>query len=97
MSRHHAVVIATPSGHYIVDLNSKNGLTVNGEEVTNAVLGDGDVIVLGPYRLKVAIDVARRGDPRPSDQSLSATATVRVKELSSLLDHDLRSVKVSPT
>ena len=80
LSRHHAVVVSTPDGYYVVDLNSKNGLTVNGESVTSAVLRDGDVMSLGPYRIKLsACGYKPLADPRPAYPSLSGTATMQVE------------------
>ena len=96
VSRHHAVIVETPGGYYVVDLNSKNGLTVNGEVVTSAVLQHGNVMTLGAYRIKVmAWGKNAQGDPRPEAPSLSATATIRVKELRKSLEKSLRDVKIS--
>lgn len=57
LSRHHAAILPTPDGHYyIVDLNSANGVLVNGKLVSRGVLYDRDVIGLGPFRLKVKLN-----------------------------------------
>ena len=97
VSRHHAVIVETPDGHYVVDLNSKNGLTINGEVVSSAVLRHGDVMALGVYRIKVlAWGKDAHGDPRPVAPSLSATATIRVKQIRENLERSLQGVKVSP-
>lgn len=96
VSRHHAVVVETPTGYYVVDLNSKNGLTVNGAPVTSAALRHSDVMALGVYRVKVmAWGKGAHGDPRPAAPSLSRTATIRVKELRRTLERSLRDVKTS--
>ncbi len=47
VSRHHAIVIATPRGVFVEDLNSVNGLYVNRKRVRQARLVDGDVLALG--------------------------------------------------
>jgi hypothetical protein len=74
LSRHHAAIVGTSAGYYIVDLNSANGLEVNGQRTERAVLSDLDVITIGPYRLKVKI-AGRRvvGDPLPPPDSLATT------------------------
>lgn len=47
VSRRHAVILATDSGHRILDDRSTNGTYVNGLEVEEADLNDGDAIMLG--------------------------------------------------
>jgi pSer/pThr/pTyr-binding forkhead associated (FHA) protein len=47
VSRRHAVVMDLAVGTRIVDDRSANGVIVNGTPVTEAILRDGDVIVLG--------------------------------------------------
>jgi energy-coupling factor transporter ATP-binding protein EcfA2 len=53
LSRYHAAIVGTPEGYYVVDLNSVNGIQVNGNAVNRAVLYDQDILGIGPYRLKV--------------------------------------------
>ena len=87
VSRHHAVIANTPDGYYVVDLHSKNGLKVNGQRVTSAVLRNNDILVLGPYRLKLVTVSA--GDLEPPTQPLADTATMRVKQLRKHLESSL--------
>ena len=47
VSRRHAVIVRDEAGVRILDDRSMNGVWVNGERVTEAVLGDGDQILLG--------------------------------------------------
>jgi type II secretory pathway predicted ATPase ExeA len=77
LSRHHAVIIGTREGFYIVDLNSVNGLTVNKRLMHRSVLYDRDVICLGPYRLKVQFaDAVASQNPLPDTASLAETAVM---------------------
>jgi hypothetical protein len=55
LSRHHAVIIRTDRGHYLSDLNSVNGIGLNGRPVHSTPIGDGDVFCIGPYRLKLRL------------------------------------------
>lgn len=55
LSRHHLSITRGETGYYLSDLNSVNGVTLNGQKVHSAPIGDGDVLCLGPYRIKVAI------------------------------------------
>lgn len=47
VSRQHCEVILATDGYKIVDLGSHNGLSVNGQKVTERLLSDGDVIQIG--------------------------------------------------
>jgi len=47
ISRHHAVILAAPSHTIIEDLNSTNGVLVNGRRITRQILHDGDQITIG--------------------------------------------------
>lgn len=72
VSRHHAVIVGTPEGYYVVDLNSVNGVLLNGNAVARAVLCDHDVVTLGPYRIKVQIPGwLAHGDPFHETDSTS--------------------------
>ena len=56
VSRRHATLTAEPDGvsptaWRLVDLDSRNGTRVNGEAVSNVLLNDSDVIVVGPFVL----------------------------------------------
>lgn len=51
VSRKHAQVIVGPSGVFVVDLESENGVVVNGKKVDKVQLVDGDVLTLGKQRL----------------------------------------------
>lgn len=70
VSRQHAALRFVDGALTVVDLGSRNGTFVNGEEVKGPkVLGKGDVIVLGNVPLEV-IDLA------PTDQSRRRTTYV---------------------
>jgi len=48
----HAVIMKTDDGFFIEDLNSRNGLALNGKEVHQRKLRNGDMIDIGSFRLK---------------------------------------------
>jgi len=68
VSRHHALVIVGPCDTIIEDLNSTNGVLVNGRKVTRRVLSDGDALTIGDTRFRY---FARSHDgppgPNPAD------------------------------
>ncbi len=81
MSRHHAAIVGTPEGYYLVDLNSVNGVLLNGQRVERAVLCDQDVLSIGPFRLKIQIpDLVARDSPLPPAESLTDTAVMPPQE-----------------
>jgi hypothetical protein len=51
ISRHHAVIRMGTSGYEIHDLQSSNGVLLNGNKVPSALLHDGDRITLGQMQL----------------------------------------------
>jgi hypothetical protein len=82
LSRHHAVIVGTPEGYYLVDLNSVNGILLNGRRVDRTVLCDEDVLALGPFRLKVqAPEWAAQGSPSAEDPALTDTAVMPAQGL----------------
>ena len=59
ISKRHAIVEYGSDGLRIRDLNSRNGLFVNGAKVQEAKLKDGDRLALGPYTLVFEIEKAQ--------------------------------------
>lgn len=55
VSRHHAVVLAGPRHTVIEDLNSTNGVLVNGRRVTRTVLNEGDTVSIGPCEFRFQV------------------------------------------
>jgi hypothetical protein len=62
ISRHHAVILAGPVQTVLEDLNSTNGVLVNGQRVTRQMLQDGDEVVFGRAQYRFA--VRRAGEKR---------------------------------
>jgi chromosome segregation ATPase len=55
ISRHHAVILAGPARTIIEDLNSTNGVLVNGRRITRQVLEDGDAVTVGRTQFRFAL------------------------------------------
>ncbi len=55
VSRHHAIIEMTPGGYLVRDLHSTNGTAVNGRQVMERLLEDGDLIMVGGTRLLVRL------------------------------------------
>jgi hypothetical protein len=76
LSLHHAVIVGTPQGYYLVDLNSVNGVLLNGRKIERVALCDEDILGIGPFRLKVQVpELLTQGSPFP-EASLAETAVM---------------------
>jgi chromosome segregation ATPase len=52
VSRHHALILAGTREAIIEDLNSTNGVTLNGRKITRQVLNDGDIVTIGEIQFR---------------------------------------------
>ena len=59
VSRKHALIVRRDDGVVILDDRSMNGVWVNGERISEAVLADGDEILLGRVPLRFAATAPR--------------------------------------
>lgn len=57
-SREHARIYRAPDGFHVIDLNSKNGILVNGQKVEKAKLAGGDEIQVGDTWCRIELDAA---------------------------------------
>jgi hypothetical protein len=55
VSRYHAVLLAGPANTSIEDLNSTNGVFVNGKRITRQVLKDGDRVTIGRSHFRYTV------------------------------------------
>ena len=55
VSRYHAVLLAGPTYTSIEDLNSTNGVAVNGKRVTRQALKDGDRVTIGRTQFRFSV------------------------------------------
>ena len=67
VSRHHAVLLITGQQTVIEDLNSTNGVLVNGQRISREVLNDGDQVMIGKARFRFVVRPATsRASAEPS-------------------------------
>ena len=62
LSRRHAEIVANVHGVSVRDLDSRNGILVNGEKTREQVLLPGDVVQLGHLQLRYVEEQARAAD-----------------------------------
>ncbi|MDP9089589.1 MAG: FHA domain-containing protein [Pseudomonadota bacterium] len=58
VSRHHALILAGTREAIIEDLNSTNGVILNGRKVTRQVLTDGDIVTIGEIQFRYVAKTA---------------------------------------
>ena len=61
VSRHHALLLKGTREIIIEDLNSTNGVLVNGRKVTRHVLNDGDLLTIGETQFQCRLKPGSRG------------------------------------
>lgn len=78
VSRHHATIVRTDSAYFLSDLNSINGVIVNGQRVRTTTMLDGDLLCIGPFRMKLRLkdEMPRRAAPEPESASLADTVVM---------------------
>ena len=74
VSRHHAQLISSPEGSVLEDLNSTNGVYLNGKRVRRHKLSPGDVIKIGTHELVYSRYEAP--PPAPPDDERAIRTTV---------------------
>jgi len=57
VSKHHAAILQNKGAWTIEDLNSRNGVLVNGKRVVRAELKDGDTVKIGPFMFNFEVNV----------------------------------------
>jgi hypothetical protein len=86
VSRHHAKVARIYTGYFIEDLQSTNGLTLNGRRVSKHMLKDGDLVQIGTHDIRYVAEspessldktvvLSPRGVKRPSAPAAKPSPT----------------------
>jgi chromosome segregation ATPase len=66
VSRHHALILLGMREAIIEDLNSTNGVILNGRKVTRQVLNDGDILTIGEIQFRYVARPAGAAAAKPS-------------------------------
>ena len=73
VSRHHALILVGSRETIIEDLNSTNGVLVNGRKVTRQVLNDGDALTFGETQFRyIARQLSRQPQSKPVEPAAKA-------------------------
>jgi chromosome segregation ATPase len=65
VSRHHALIVVGPRDTIVEDLNSTNGVILNGRKITRAFLTDGDTLIVGEVQFRYVAKAGNRPAPQP--------------------------------
>jgi len=95
ISRQHAVLFRNDQTTIVVDLNSRNGICVNGQRVSKRVLVNDDIISLGDHRLKFIDPSARRRITPKGAGWDDTTITQSIKNFRNALNKQLKQRKAS--
>jgi pSer/pThr/pTyr-binding forkhead associated (FHA) protein len=76
ISREHACIVKGPNDCFIEDMNSKNGIFINGKKINKKFLKTNDEITIGKYSLQIVLEE----DPelRKKRQSIGIDSTYRM-------------------
>jgi hypothetical protein len=65
VSRHHALIVVGPRDTIVEDLNSTNGVILNGRKITRSFLTDGDVLIVGDVQFRYVTKPGNRAAVQP--------------------------------
>ena len=65
VSRHHALIVVGPRDTIVEDLNSTNGVILNGRKITRAFLTDGDTLIVGEVQFRYVAKGGNRAAAQP--------------------------------
>lgn len=74
VSRRHCRLVFAEGCWQVIDLNSLNGLQVNGEQVLQAPLEQGDLLRIASFTF--AVDLGQKADPRAVARTLVETMSI---------------------
>jgi type II secretory pathway predicted ATPase ExeA len=69
VSRHHCQIITGAEGSVIEDLNSTNGIFVQGKRVRRHNLNDGDIVVIGKHEIMYVYERLAQARVHPADRA----------------------------
>jgi hypothetical protein len=65
VSRHHALIVVGARDTIVEDLNSTNGVILNGRKISRAFLSDGDVLIVGDVQFRYVTKPSNRAAAQP--------------------------------
>ncbi len=86
----HCLLAHSPAGLTLRDLNTANGTTVNGSRVTSTTVKDGDIIVVGPWQLRLELLASERDSLAEEHDALRVQTAAVAAQQAALGEEELR-------
>ena len=88
ISRHHALFVRHENSTFLMDLNSTNGTFVNSRRISNLMLKNDDIVLVGNHRIKFVDPTATERTPL-DDAGFSETIAMKnLEDIRQLLAHE---------
>jgi FHA domain len=75
VSRHHALLLKNAHELIIEDLNSTNGVVVNGRKISRQLLNDGDLVTIGDIQFRCSVKSAPSLGPERASEGITTLNT----------------------
>ena len=88
ISRHHALFVRHENSTFLMDLNSTNGTFVNSRRISNLMLKNDDIVLIGNHRIKFVDPTATERTPL-DDAGFNETIVMKnLKDIRQLLNRE---------
>ena len=87
ISREHARIVQGPNDCLVEDLNSSNGIFINGRKINKKFLKTGDEIVIGKYTLNILLEADPALQKKRKIKSIDTTYRMGPAEYKEILKY----------
>jgi hypothetical protein len=88
ISRHHALFVRHDKSTFLMDLNSTNGTFVNSRRISNLMLKNDDIILVGNHRIKFVDPTATERKSLDDAGSSETIVMKKLEDIRQLLDRE---------
>jgi len=87
ISREHACIVKGSNDYFIEDMNSKNGIFINGKKINKKFLKTNDEIIIGKYSLHIVLEEDPAGRKKRKIEGIDSTYRMGRTEYRKILKH----------
>ena len=87
ISREHACIVNGPNDFFIEDMNSKNGIFINGKKITKKFLKTNDEVTIGKYSLQIILEEDPALQKNRKTKAIDTTYRMGLAEYKKALKH----------